>query len=585
MSIIIPAKNIYEINDQKVIDNEVDNIEVTVKDVSLSTKYSETVFHEVYDLSEQYYEQNLDNFDFKEDISRYRDGVLSSYQAIGVFNYVEYNNHKYINKTILIPKLKNNQFIQNLVLGTDSEGNRKINISIGGHTKTGTVSSSNWSGEINYVDDKYVFSNLQKNPFSYSEGVESEPIIFQIPTKLSIAETQDTIVGPLGKEASVFVFDGNIATVSPTTIIENGIEYYQLFLKILSGVRTVSFSSYNTAVNNPTKIEIPVNSFIKTNKYVEYIAEQVEISILGNTLFIDLKDETVKIGDGQHVYSFSGNELMQKSNIPTVDKTYKKIFREWKNGREIAQIKCGISEYYDIEKKIIYINVYYVEPIGVGSVTLKSKIYFTSPEEKLDLETINELKLPTLPGVFTTPIEKIIIKNEGESNEYYEAEIFGTISENGYDAEYSTKKLVIANKIGFPMTFQIGDIVCPYIINSNGIDKPMSLYVDNTPKEFFVIAKSIICDGEIFQEINLQEKQIQIIKVLEVISYNKANVEIISGSLQIGDKIEYRNAIAEVTNIISSSNQNQKFELNFEENNYWHSLKNGDVIKIKIISE
>ena len=48
MDIIILPKNIYEINNQKVIDNEVDNIEVSAKEVAIQEEFNVIVHEETF---------------------------------------------------------------------------------------------------------------------------------------------------------------------------------------------------------------------------------------------------------------------------------------------------------------------------------------------------------------------------------------------------------------------------------------------------------------------------------------------------------------------------------------------------------
>lgn len=55
-----------------------------------------------------------------------------------------------------------------------------------------------------------------------------------------------------------------------------------------------------------------------------------------------------------------------------------------------------------------------------------------------------------------------------------------------------------------PMLFKNGDMVIPYVATPNG-DRPMSSKPDGTPKEFLVTGVTLISDGAIWQELQLQE--------------------------------------------------------------------------------
>lgn len=54
------------------------------------------------------------------------------------------------------------------------------------------------------------------------------------------------------------------------------------------------------------------------------------------------------------------------------------------------------------------------------------------------------------------------------------------------------------------MMFSIGDIVIPYVATPNG-DRPMSLRPDGSPKSFRVTGVTLISDGALWQELQLQE--------------------------------------------------------------------------------
>lgn len=55
-----------------------------------------------------------------------------------------------------------------------------------------------------------------------------------------------------------------------------------------------------------------------------------------------------------------------------------------------------------------------------------------------------------------------------------------------------------------PMLFKNGDIVIPCVATPSG-DRPMSIHPDGTPKEFLVTGVTLISDGAVWQELQLQE--------------------------------------------------------------------------------
>lgn len=345
MSIVIPAKDIYEIDNQKIVDNEVYNIEVAVVNPQKNNEYNVVVFNDTYSASIER-QESVENNNLAYLIGK------NGNDAIGHFCYVEYNNHMYTNVIALIEKTANNQKIQNLILGDNLRGNHNVETTITGRTKKGTVTSTGWEADISFDGVKYYIRNVTKNPFVYSEDEWGELQVYNIVSPLSHLKYFDSVIGQFTVEAREDAIDGNLSTVSANEITLNGKEYYELNLKILTSVRTVEFDSYNTAVNNPQKITIPVStdSIVGSTSYTEYRAENIEINVYGNVIKFDLQEETIKIGDGKHVHSFSGNELMQISNIPTVEETYKKIVKDWGKGKEISVLRCAIDDYYTNDK-------------------------------------------------------------------------------------------------------------------------------------------------------------------------------------------------------------------------------------------
>lgn len=78
--------------------------------------------------------------------------------------------------------------------------------------------------------------------------------------------------------------------------------------------------------------------------------------------------------------------------------------------------------------------------------------------------------------------------------DYYNSDGSLEISPTNYSADNANTR----------MMFSIGDIVIPYVATPNG-DRPMSSKPDGTPKEFLVTGVTLISDGAVWQELQLQE--------------------------------------------------------------------------------
>lgn len=585
MAIIIPSKDIYEINNQKVVDNEVDNVEVGAKNVVQDNHYSETVYNE--NVEEGFYSDSeiviSTNHDLFASIIPQTNQRMPFY-ACSVCANAQY----YLNKTIYIPFVIDNTHILNGILtGVDKNGNTNISYScsgkiINGRTSTGItviIQANTYivenaisvfappSIEEGYIveteeDGAYTIPNEETNNYSDSN--------YTVETKITIARKD------------------NLSSVKAEKVIIDSKEYLKVDLTgILCGIRIIKSSGEGTAF--PTENYKPLigtgtlSGSVSNTTYVQYIPKQVSITIYGNTLGINLEDETVKIGDGQHVYSFSGNELMQTSNKKTtlcmvsvgdfirsngedfsvysvtqsypaihsgdvliyngekaycistspaqisvqnngewakmsnvhisftsykeegsqIENYYKNVISQWQNGKEIATIKCGMVDYYQSAKQTNSIQVYKVGNISSKRCSISGTLTSAMPNKN------------SLIGVYMT-ISGNTYKMYNISLANNNTDITGEIDLSYRDVplqqhelsyEYmDTTPAISVKETGLPMTINIGDTVIPYIKGADGSDKPMSYYMDRTtPKEFLVIGKGITADGEILQELTLQE--------------------------------------------------------------------------------
>lgn len=547
MAIIIPSKNIYEITNQKVIDNEVDKIEVSAKNAVPDNHYSETVYNE--NVEEGFYDNIVNVIDTNHDLYAQVipfDNPRMPFYACSVCANAQY----YLSKTIYIPFVIDNTHILNGILtGVDKNGNTNISYSCSGRIINGHTTSSITvimradgyrlnAGSSAYLppltEEGYIIETEEENTYNIptEETNNYSDSDYTVNTKISI-DRKD-----------------NVATVEAQKVTINGKEYLQIDLKdILCGIRIIKTNGSGIAFPDETYVpSLGTGNLVgrvTNNTYIQYIPKQVSITIYGNTIGIDLQDNTVEIGSGQHVYSFDGNELMQTSNTPSIDSKYNKVIKQWKNGKEVATIKCGIDEYWENKEEEITITVKSILPYSViykrieftSDTPLRDGANFSNHATKLkdaiDIYEISRKENGTYSGFVLSDETPIINK-----------EYIGT----------TNWKLVIDPQTGMrPLTFQIGDMVIPYIMGADGNDKPMSFYSDKTPKWFKVIGKGIIADGQIMQELTLQE-----------MSDGEATISIggetgagegtafvemtvVNGEVEVGDVLIFNNETAEIT--------------------------------------
>ena len=589
MAIIISSKNIYEINNQKVVDNEIDNIEVNAKGINQGIKYNTEVYNEsIFSFLSDSYESQYQAKSSRENLSKLETSIA----------YIKIDETRFAEKEILIPVKSGNSRITNLRLGT-SDGKPNIKSVVYCRYETGTA---RWGGTLIYNLVGWSAGNIQPEQVEiqikkfgdrrddYVEydiigsPIDGQQISIPQDKKVSYEYNPNNLAGTTKVEFYPKIFGKtNLANInSAEKITKNGVEYYKISVGIASGYRVAKLGGKDSYTVSGTMIDQRTWERITSmdGTYEYYFPQSIEITINGDVLTIDIQDETVKVGNGQHVYSFDGNELMQTSNqymkkymvgvgdfvrnngegfsvYSIVGSTpplqdgdvliyngesaecissepplisvknggewasmsnvlvyftcykaenqieiyYNNIIKDWDNGKEVAVIKCGIVDYFRIAQSTHYIDVSVKKNLGLHkcSITGSSDRAFSSIENFVSASIrINgqdyEIHNLTLANENTTLT--------GEIDLY-----FSDFDLGEYVVMYNYKSLAISpQNNSYPTTIHIGDIVIPYIKSPDGNDKPMSYYADKaTPKEFLVIGKGIMADGEIMQELTLQE--------------------------------------------------------------------------------
>ena len=421
MAIIIPSKNIYEINNQKVVDNEVDNIEVSAKRIEETKDFSVNVYNNDFDVVT--YQHGAETSDIHEEYRPHTHAPTSYCAVSGVFKPF------YVDIDVVVNKQIGNKIITQIKTGEDkTDETANIKYTTACIKKSAPISARYHTSESGRHDPS--FTNIQ---YTYLD--DGEEGVFNLPKTITVQHNYSDI--SLSEITVNLNDETNLKDIGGTIKITETNDYFSFTCHLLCGEEIYELKG--DAVGPPT------NRSTASGTATIYIPQKISLTVYGNTIGIDLQDETVKIGDGQHVYSFSGNELMQTSNTLSIENKYNVVLREWENGKEIATIKCAVDKYGD----------------------------------SIDPSTSN-------------------------------------------------------------MTFHIGDTVIPYIMGADGNDKPMSLYVDKTPKEFVVIGKGIIADGQIMQELTLQEQTFVIIKILSIDEYfYDMKFEVLYGEISPYDIIEF----------------------------------------------
>ena len=342
MAIKIPSKHIYSMDNPKIRDNFIDNVKIGVTVVTPNNENNVTVY------SEKIIDYDLEDID--RTVESIRSGGMSqtgggTTTIIGVMGYAKAYEQKRIKKTVYIPIVSNNSYIDNLFLGVDNEGKENIKVNIFGNVESG-VTSAQWKATYGN-DSEYNDFYITKGEINYEEPTISE-ITYTTPKTVDVEYSSYMYE----IKFSIDTYTGNISTVDKVWVEQNSKEYWKLDLEIPMGLKTETLAgSYNQTIG----------VFDLLGTYTNYIPQYLEISFNGNKIGIFVEDSTVTYGSGTKPFSLDGNELLQDSattnGILTSEFLANNILAQYQNGRETATLLCSISDYYDEQgNKVIGID-------------------------------------------------------------------------------------------------------------------------------------------------------------------------------------------------------------------------------------
>ena len=565
MAVLIPSKNTYKKQGQKIRDNVIERIEVYSKNAVELYNYDEIVYSysdnsaPLVDKNSPKQKSDMD-FAFADD----------SGTPMGVFVYARVDNQKSQSIVLKIPIVKGNKYISSIKTGDyeDETTNKKehnIKTSFNGVVREGSATASwDWDysisngftvyyGSINWDFEK---EELKNYTVEKEITIEKERYGYKAKVNLPIEDI------------------GNLSTAKETIVSENGIDYYVLELEIFSSYRKYVLDGYPSPQTG--KMEL-------TGTVTDFVPYEVNINIYGNEIGISLEDKTIYINGetAKKVHSVDSNELLQVSNyfIANIPKKLKGNFEDYYLQLESANrddnppyvraiihflkgVYTGkeiIIKFHDAQRdeswEITRINqdgvvdtgeTYYFDEIEVlattSTVTAIEHLYGeTQKQYQSGLETatilcdINDyysekarVKVNFYSEINDTIYCSLAVESEefadklhgkfiycdgiqGFAQDYDENNVivsFYSLAiaeklENG-EIEIYYKEIAIDNSTR-KMSFDTYDKVIPMVLGADGKDRPMSNYKDGTPKVFQVLGKNIHYDGAVWQELSLQE--------------------------------------------------------------------------------
>lgn len=315
--ILIPAKNIYRKQYEKLIDNLIEFVQVKTVKYSSNTK-NDVAFRESL-------------FDYSLETSKYNDYgefvLVSEYpQKRYDLKYVYANIQPYICSASL--KIKKDE-INKTILSVD-----KLNFDVVCSVETGEVTAN--ATVIDQVFEKYSISNIDFH--KTDERIETfSNFVFYETSKSG----GTTVKAEIDEEISKTIFE-----------ITEYADYYSVEVKFVCGTKKFNLSGVETG-SNDLIIDI-------SGTYENLIPQQINISIDGVLKTVDFVEEIVGFGEETSKNSFvigEGNELMQQASVHKYEtgteivstylpKEYETLLEEYKNGKKKLTLLCDINDYY-----------------------------------------------------------------------------------------------------------------------------------------------------------------------------------------------------------------------------------------------
>lgn len=507
MPIVIPSKNIYSMENKKVISNQIDALEITTINAS-------EVFEENHSLFESsIIPTNIVSNEMKTDF----DSGFYQTSASNIISesacYAELQTKYLKDYTIQIPKTrKDGSFVE-------SVENPKIIINY--LSREEKISVSNVTKDGADITDRWLVSES-------SESKESND--FPEPT----ISTGRVPQGGNGS-SSVEIIEENETNIG--SIEDDGDSYSLTIHSLLVGLYTLEAGyAYQQAVDG---INRNGNGTIKT-----YEPVSIEINLNGSIRKLDISENVIKLGGvGENTVNISRNSLIQTQNyfngvmttisqhgvpssqydayegkysvdgIPSDDefKMFQR-FSPYDGGDELGEDVCviyinninqfGIEKIYSPTCLVSWENGSAIGTVqytnnGDGNLNFLAIRYVGNADSMVYEKTFS------IETTFTNAVKHNYQKTISDyKNGKDKIVILCSIGEY-YDEQGN--KVVSTVDQGKNMVIGNGEKVIVMAYNGNGEDVPVATKENEKPVVFRVIKTKYVYDGAVFQELTLQE--------------------------------------------------------------------------------
>lgn len=480
MAIIIPSKNIYGVENQKVRNNAINKVSYNCSRVIPKNEYNVLVHSQKLNPQVATPQSSILK----------KEGKANTIIDAGVYYevaYISYKPYYATNVQITVPKKKKNSYVDKIYRGQNSEGNFLVKCALSGDLYKGTAKSSasytTDGGTVTVADVETLYGNATPHTITIDKSMSD--IRYDAPANKPVFNldiTADVNYNyPTDLSASVYYYENDEKFVFSVYFISS----YEL-------IKMYGTSDFNQG-QDYFQIGTHSNELEKESYAEKFVAKSIEISVNGDVIGVDIEEATHDFGDGSKPFSVERNEINQESNLI------------WDN-ENIS--KFSIKDVYDTSEGRVYsilpLNGFFEDgaKIKIGDAT--TTVYKKNGSILIDLALwiggVGEIVECYEQKPFYAKNSQDVISRYKNGKE--------TISIlcgiNDYYTENGRKQISASGDIE-KMTFDIGDIVIPHKFNAQGVDEAISVYNDGTPKKFEVVSVEMIYDGATMQKINAQE--------------------------------------------------------------------------------
>lgn len=388
MVIKIPSKHIYQKENAKVIDNQIGKIGLTPKTPSL-----------INDTQNVYNESIEDGFVQQQRQSNtIYDGSRFGGSWDWAISWVQITP-TYIIKTFTIPKKYANTSILRILTGLESNDQTHIKCSFMG---TRTKGYANAQGFVTFqgvvptgVSNSIVAVDIPNSNIGRVATTVDEGVRYSFTNDdLTLTDTVDNYdlatAYSQRKTATASITLYSSDNVASATVKENS-NNYEISLTILCGLMKITLGS---AAANNSSVDKGIVQIPFRGTYEAYTPLKVDVSFYGDTISLNLEDNSIVVGSNDSPLSLDSNELTQftgrEVNITLTNEVIRtspvmpdvKIYKTYVNSGDLSNLDTiwyngSVCTVTDINDGYVGVSVYpATTEVGNQLIAMKGKEAF-----------------------------------------------------------------------------------------------------------------------------------------------------------------------------------------------------------------